>query len=254
MISTKFYFDGIHSDTKGLSLIRTSGGIFDLPFVTARNIREEYPTNAIAPYHFGTQLQPQTITMAFSTLINNMTSSKLQEIASWLFQDDYKEFYSEDNPDKRYYLIATSEINFKTNGANEGYLEVQFRSKYPYALTMAATPTYTISGSGNIVINNTSNVYRYYYPELQFTVNSSSPTTITFTNTTDSNRITSFTGLSNGEIIYMNNQKRTLISSTGNYRYNSFNKNWLRLIQGINTISVSGNVSVMFRTQFPIFN
>jgi hypothetical protein len=118
-------------------------------------------------------------------------------------------------------------------------------------LTTSATPTSTITGSGTIVINNLSNAFQYYQPEIEITVNSG--TSVSFTNTTDDNRVTSFSGLTTGEVLYVNNEKKQLISSTSNYRYDGFNKNWLRLVQGVNTISVTGNATIMFRTQFPVF-
>jgi phage-related protein len=251
MISTNFYYDNVSSESMGLSLIRLNGGIFPIPYVSARDIMEEFPTMAKSPYTFKSKQQQYTMNLAFSTLTNNMTASKLKTLATWLFQEDYKSFYTADNPDKIFYLFASNQVDFMTNGADEGYFEVQFKSKFPYALTTSATPTSTITGSGTIVINNLSNAFQYYQPEIEITVNSG--TSVSFTNTTDDNRVTSFSGLTTGEVLYVNNEKKQLISSTSNYRYDGFNKNWLRLVQGVNTISVTGNATIMFRTQFPVF-
>lgn len=251
MISTKFYYDGVSSESMGLSLVRLNSGIFPVPYVSARDIIEEFPTMAKSPYTFKPKQQQYSINLAFSTLSNNMNAAKLKSLATWLFKDDYKAFYTEDNPDKIFYLFASNQVDFMTNGADEGYFEVQFKSKFPYALTRSATPTYSINGTGSISITNDSNVFEYYYPEIEITVNSG--TSVTFTNTSDNSRVSSFTGLSVGETLYINNEKKQLISSTGNYRYSGFNKNWLRLAQGSNTINVVGDVSIQFRTQFPVF-
>jgi phage-related protein len=252
MISTNFYFDGISSESMGVYLIRTGSGLFSVPFIPPREIIEDYPTMAKKPYTYKSKKEQYTISMTFSTLTNNMNSAKLKEIASWLFQDDYKEFYSEDEPEKKYYLFATNQVDFMTNGANEGYFEVQWKSKYPYALTEETTPTYSISGSGSITIDNLSNVSEYYMPEMEFVVNAT-PTTITFTNTSDSNRVSSFSPLSEGETLYVDNEKKQIISDTGLFRYDGFNKNWLRLVSGENIITVSGSITVTFRLQFPVF-
>lgn len=255
MVSLNFVFDGISSESMGIYLIRTNSGLFSMPFVSSRDVKEDYPYKSRSPYFFGTQQQLPTITLTFSTLANNMTSNKLKEIASWLFQSEYKEFYSEDNPDKIYYLMAVNEINFQTNGNNEGYLEVQFKSKYPYALTLPETVEIDLSSnttSTTIKIENRCNAYKYYYPEIEFTT--VTPTTsVTFTNTSDSNRLTSFTGLTVGETVYVDNQKKQIISSLSNYLYDDFNKNWLRLIQGDNKITVVGKCTLTFRMQFPVF-
>jgi phage-related protein len=251
--STKFVFDGIPSEYMGLNLIRLDSGMFDLPFVPSRNIIEEYPTNAISPYFHKSQLQTQTITMTFSTLEDNMDSEYLAKIAKWLFQNEYKEFYSIDNPDKIYYLIATNEVNFTTNGSNSGYFQIQFKSKFPYALTRQQETNYTINNTKTIQIYNNCNVFEYYYPEIEFTV-SSTPASILFCNLSDDSRISNFGGLSVGETLYVNNQKKIISSSTNNYRYDGFNKVWFRLVYGLNRITILGTINLTVRCQFPIFN
>jgi len=256
MISTNFVFDGVNSEVKGLYLVRNSNGMFPLPYVSGRDIKEDYPSKARAPYFFNIQHQQPTITLAFSTLTNDMNSNKLSELASWLFQDEYKEFYSEDNPDKIYYLMASNEINFMTNGNNEGYFEVQFKSKFPYALTQEEEIVIDLStntSSTTVKLYNKDNVHKYYYPEIEISVVSAAPSVITFTNTSDTNRLTSFGGYVAGEIIYANNDRKQIISNLGTYLYDDFNKNWLRLVQGDNKISITGKCVVTFRMQFPVF-
>lgn len=251
MISTKFTFNGVTSDSMGVYLVRTTTGLAPNPFVAGKEVQEEYPARADSPFFFRSKLQQYTLTMTFSTLSNNMTPTLMKSIANWLIKDKYYPFVSDDNPDKIFYLIAVNQINFMTNATNEGYFEVQFKSKYPYALTTASTPTHSIVSSGSFVLNNLSNVHEYYYPEMEITVNSG--TSFTLTNATDANRATTITGLTASEIVYLNNSKKQLISSTGNYRYSTFNKNWFRLLQGNNTINVTGTVGIVFRTQFPVF-
>jgi len=252
LISTKFYFNGTDSESMGVYLIRTQNNMISLPFVPAREIKEEYPTNARQPYHFAVQNQCPTIVMTFSTLTNNMDADTLKDIATWLLADEYREFYSEDNSDKIYYLMATGETNFITNANNEGYIEVRYRSKFPYALTTASTPTFTINGTGSFSIDCECNAFEHYFPEVEITV-STTPTTVTFTNTTDSNRFTSIGGLTVGEVVYLNNNKKQMISSLSNYLYDDFNKNWIRLLYGTNTFDVVGRCTITFRVQYPVF-
>lgn len=252
MISTNFYFNGRSNEIYGLYLVRTSNNMIASPYVPAREIKEDFPFNARQPFHYGAQNQPQIIVLTFSTLTNDLTPEKLTTIASWLFQDDYKEFYSEDNPEKIYYLMATGETPAITSIGNEGYLEVRFRSKFPYALTAQTTPTYEISGTGAVEFDDAlCNVYEYFYPIMEITV-SSTPTTITFLDVAHS-RTTSFGGLTVGEVIYVDNNKKQIISSLGNYLYDDFNKNWLRLVYGWNYFTVTGNCTITFRIQYPVF-
>lgn len=248
MISTGFTFDGIHSSTPSLFLIRTGGssGLFPRPYVTSCNINEDYPNDAFSPYFFNVQHQPPTFTLSFSTLSNNMNSQKLKSLASWLFQDTYKSFISDDDPYKTYYLISTGEVNFETNGNNEGYFTVQFRSKFPYALMPESTTTYN---SSPFTIDNESNISEYYLPEFEFTATSS---TFQLTNTSDGSRVTQITGLDVGEVVNVDGRKTRIISSV-EPRFDTFNNNWLRLKQGENTLSFSGTDSITFKTIFPIF-
>jgi hypothetical protein len=251
MISSDFYFDGISNITKGIYLVRMDN-LVKIPFIPGREIREEFPTWAKRPYFYGIKNQQYSMNMMFSTLDDNITSAKLQEIANWLFQDSYKEFYSIDNTEKRFWLLATGQTDMNQTIINEGYFEVSFQSFYPYALTSESTPTYNITSGDTITINNPSNVYTYYNPEIEFVVGSGT-STVSFKNTSDSDRTMVFTDLTEGETIYVDCEKKRIISDSVNYRYNDFNKVWLRLIQGDNSIQITGNVALTIRTQFPMF-
>jgi hypothetical protein len=251
LVSENFYFDGISNEDKGIYLIRTDNMI-KIPFIPNKDIREDFPTWSDTPYFYGIKNQQYSISMLFSTLDDNLTSAKFQEIANWLFQDSYKEFYSEDNTEKRFYLIATGQIDIQQNIINEGYFEVTFQSFYPYALTSSATPTYNITSGDTIVINNPSNVYEYYKPELEFVVGTGI-STVSFKNTSDDDRTMTFSNLDAGETIYVDCRKKRIISSGTEYRYDDFNKIWMRLIQGDNSIQVTGDITLTLRTQFPMF-
>lgn len=250
MISTNFYFNGESNLDYGVYLIRDSNSI-NMPYIPNKTIQEDFPTSSIRPFFYSSKYQQYSIKLKFSTLTNDLTDTKLKEIAGWLFQSTYKEFYNTDNTEKIYYLIATGEVPCFKNVVNEGFFEVTFKSFYPYALTSQATPIYAISGSDTIAITNDCNIYTYYRPEMEITVGATS--SITLVNTSDSNRTTTLTGLTNGEVLYVDNEKQRIISDTQTYPLNNFNKIWLRLIQGSNSITVTGSCSITFRTQFPIF-
>ena len=252
MTSTNFTFNGITSESMGIYLVRTSGGMVTTPFVPSREIKDDFPFKAKQPYHFGIQNQQQTIPLTSSTLTNDMTDSKMKEIADWLFQDEYMEFYSEDNTDKIYYLMAVSETPRILNASKEGYIEVQFKSKFPYALMASTTPTYEVTGSDTISIDNESNTSKYFFPIMEITVGTPA-IDVTITNTSDSSRLTSFGGLTTGEVIYVDNNKKQIISDLDNLLYDDFNKNWLRFIQGNNSLDIVGNCTIEFRIQYPIF-
>jgi len=256
MISTNFTYDGISGSSMGIYLIRTSSGLFDFPYVPSRNISEDYPKNAISPYFYNAQIQPQTLKLTFSALEETIDENLFKEIAKWMFQSKFKSFISEDSADKIYYLMAVNEIKPKINANKQGYFEVDFRSKFPYALTRSATPTFDLTDNETtttIEIDNKCDVFEYFYPEFSFEISEASTPTFSLTNLSDNNRTTSFSDLLNGEIITIDNQKQIIVSSNNIYRFNNFNKNWFRLVQGTNKIQVQGKGILSFYMQFPVF-
>lgn len=257
MISTGFTFDGIHSDDMGMMIVRTEGGLIPVPYASAKNIIEEKVTRIPTPYFFRASLEPMTFSLTFSLKENEYwTEQKKYAIANWLFKPYYKEFISDDYADKIFYVMATNMVEFITDGNENGYIKVDFRCKNPYALTPILINDFDLSDNtttDTILLTNQSNIgLDYYYPELEITVVSPS-TSFSLTNVNDNSRVVSFTGLSGGEKIYLNNEKKQIISSTGNYRFGSWNKNWFRLVPGDNSIIVAGRVIIQVRCQFPIY-
>lgn len=257
MIKQNFTFDGITSESMGVSLVRQESGVFGVPYVSSRNIQEDYPSRTLAPYFFRTQNQPLSFTLTFTCLDEDIDNAKLKDIASWLFQGEYKPFISEDNTDKIYYIMATSKVDFMTNGFDEGYLSVTFRCKFPYAMSLASTPTYDSiydfdqgSPVTTFTINNECNVFEYFSPIYEITV--TQDTDIYIYNWETEQEVI-FESLLEDEVIYVDNQKNILLSDSGDYVYDYFNKEWLRLVQGDNLIEIGGYCTIEFYLQFPIW-
>lgn len=255
MLNTGFTFDGIPSTTYGLSIVRIEDGMVATKYVSGKDILEEYPPKAMIPYFFGVKSQPLTFKLTFTCLDATMDATKLAELGGWLFQRTHKPFISDDNTSKVYYCMAINEADFYTTDLLKGYFTVEFRCRDAYGWSLPSVTDYTITASTPVTISltNSSNVgYDYYNPIIKITMGSTD-TAISLKNVTEGNRVTSFTGLSVGEYIYMDNQKKIITSSTGNYRYSSFNKNWFRLLAGVNSIEVTGKCALQFQMQFPMF-
>jgi len=254
MISTSFTYDGITSASMGIYLVKKDSDMFPVPYFPSRTIQEDYPSRATAPYFYRTQLEPQSFTLTFAPISGQFTSTILYNVAKWLFKGTHRPFIPDDNTNKIYYCLAVSKTDFITNGLNEGYIDVEFRCKHPYAFKPTVTEVYDyrVTLPSSVVLTNNSNVFDYYYPEVTFTL-PSGVTSLTLTNVTDGNRATTFTGLNAGETIYMNNEKKQIISDTGLYRLGTFNMNWFRLLQGDNTITVSQKCYITIIYNFPVF-
>lgn len=102
------------------------------------------------------------------------------------------------------------------------------------------TYTYTNFAS-NLVLKNISDVRDYTYPKVIITAGNSA-STIQITNITDDNRVTSMSAVAN-EIITIDYNPITITSNLNNDKFTSFNKKCLRLVQGNNTLGVTGNIS-----------
>jgi predicted phage tail component-like protein len=241
----------------GVSIVRQNGGLFPVPYVASKEILEDYPTRALNPYFFRTKLQPLTFTLTFSCETVDIDIAKLNSIASWLCQSTYKPFISEDNPNRVYYIMATNQIDFMTNGVEQGYFEIEFRCQHPYALTLAATPSYESIYDYNdpsetqFTIHNDDNVHEYFYPIFEITLGAT-PTSVYIYNYATGLQST-FTTLSASETLYVDNQKKIIVSSTGTYRYDNFDKEWFKLAQGDNLIGIGGYCTIEWLLQYPIW-
>jgi phage-related protein len=251
--STDFTFNGITSASKGVYIVRMDGGLISDPYWAAQKIREESIPNRHTPYFFGVQKQPLEFTLTLSTLNTPWNAAKRLEVATWLIHEDYKPFISADNANKIYYVICTNAVELMTGSGDLGYIVVNFRSKYPWAMTpVVETTDVAVTGGTNITMTNSSNLVQYYYPEMEFTTGTG-VTAVSFTNVTAGNRVTAFTNLYAGETIYLNNERKQIITDVpSTYRYSNFNKNWLYLLPGENTITVSADITLSTRMQFPI--
>jgi phage-related protein len=254
MISTEFTFDGVTSQSMGLQLVTLDRSIPSRLYTSGKDILEDYPNKNLSPYFFGIKHQPLQFQATFTSAENDMNDTKLYQIGAWLFQNKYKPFISNDNPSKIFYCIATNQSDFFTNGLSEGYFTVDFRCRDGFGWTVPSIQTFNITTSGTIQMSNLSNVFQYYYPEIEITLGSSA-TSVQLVNTSDGNYTSSFTSVANNETIYIDNQKRIIISSvSGANRLNNFNKNWFRLKNGINNIQVTGTCTIKLKSHFPVFN
>lgn len=256
MINTNFTYDGITSESMGLSIVRVDSGLPSVPYTSGKEILETHPNKSLYPYFFGVKHQPLQFTVTFSTLEKNMDSAKLYELANWLFQNKYKPFISLDNPSRIYYCIATNPVEFATNGLEEGYFTVDFRCRDGFGWTIPTVDIYDLSGitsSTPLQITNFSNVLDYYYPEVEFELQSTN-TGVSLINNSDGGREFKFTGLTVGESVYIDNQKRVIVSDVSSNRFDKFNKNFFRLKKGVNHISVTGKCILKIKMTFPVFN
>ena len=255
MINTSFTYDGISSDEMGVSLIRLNSGMIDKTYVSRKEILEQFPNNSLYPNFFGIKYQPLTFSLVFTCENDLMDSDKMYKIANWLCQNEYKPFISADNPSIQYYCMAINQASFMTNGLNQGYFELEFRCRDGFGWTVPTVDEYDftgISSTPTIQLTNYSNVLDYVYPELEFELTGSN-TGLSLINVNDAGREFKFTGLDVGDEVYIDNQKRIILSTLTDNVFSKFNKKFFRLKKGVNNIQLSGECILRIRKQFPVF-
>lgn len=257
MISTGFTFDDITSQSMGVQIVRLDNSLPSRPFTSAKEILEEHPNNSLMPNFLGVKYTPITFNITISSIDGgNMDINKMYELGSWLFKDEYKTFVSDDNPSKLFYVIFTNQVDFYTNGLDDGYFELQGRCRDGFAWTTPIIDEYDLSSnttSTPITITNLSNVRDYFYPIVEVELVDTA-TGFSIVNNSDGGNTFTFTGLDLLETVYIDNEKRLIISNTGENRFSDFNKNWLRFKTGNNNLTVSGKCIVRIKSHYPIFN
>lgn len=111
--------------------------------------------------------------------------------------------------------------------------------------------TYLTHFDGNlnvedIVINNAGDLT--IKPEIEITKIGDGDVTIT--NVTNGNQSFSFNNLSDNETVYVNCETEVILTDLSDtYRYSAFAGNFIELLCGENTLTVTGNATVIFRYQ-----
>ena len=254
-----FMFDKIHSEDMNTVIVNMNSGLSESNFGIVQTVIEDKITGRDVPYFYKTDRQTYTFPLIITTInsegellkLDRQTRSKL---VKWLVKDTYREFKSPDYPDQVFYVIFTEGKSYIT-GAEQGYLTLTGRlnSPYSYQEKVVTTKNYPTSITNTMYMNNFSNIIDNYKPELEFTLVGSA-TDITIKNLTNGKSLT-FTGLTPGETIYVNNQTGKIISSLGITRLDKCNRNWMSLNYGENKIEIttnSGGCKISFTTQFPM--
>ena len=259
-INTSFTFNNISSDEMGVMIINnpSSNGIREIQHGVVRTIIES--KNRDKSYYTRVEAQPLTISGMAIGLIDGQyfSEDKRRELAEWLFQEDYYPFVSDDNPDLVYNVIFLDSKRNDTSNL-QGWLIVDMRCDAPTPYTNPIDNTYTYDLSNNTLTGTTINMmnlcncYKYYYPKLDFILQGTD-TGVSFQNITNNNQTLIFSGLNQGEEIIIDNDSKLITSSLGNSvsRLYNCNRNWMKLVQGLNAIKVIGKCKLIVTCSFPM--
>lgn len=252
MIGTDFYFNGEYSVNKGVSIIKLHSGFSPSPFLANKEIHEERIKGRDKPYFYGTSKSPIQLNIVLSCLDNKWTFEKRREIARWLNTQEYAEFYTANEPFKKYYVQYVGGINLTTQSSMHGYLEVSLRCDSAYAYSPIFQDEYECLNEETAIefINHGDcdllpEIWIYKVDNGDITIKNNSHADI-------SDFI--ITELLNDEVLYVNSENQQILTSIEDmYRYDKHNGNYLRLKRGINNLTILGKCKVTVRYQNKIW-
>lgn len=248
--STFFTYDGVRSIVYGLMVADFNSQ--NIGEITAYNATL-HANKVGAPHRFMyngltfDDMPEQTISVISEYPISDTTR---REILRWLVgRKGFKRLivHKPDLADYYFNCVFTNANIIYVNGVCHGFrLTARFDSIYA-----RKSPTVLeLTGNGlsqTVTISNISDIVDdYVYPTVDFTSAATvDGKNIRIINNTDSpTRAFEFTGLSTNERIIVDNEAKIITSSTTNERVSKFNKNWLRMRRGDNSLTVVINGSV----------
>lgn len=223
---------------------------------TEMEIYEEKTYRRATPYFYGSTPAKKLSFPMSAYSDEELTAEQFQTVQAWLFSSrTYKklQIVQFDMQGVYFNAILNSPEIVRVGNQIFGFTcLVNCDSPFAYKFPKTTTYTYTDPSvvASEIFYNGSDDKGAYLYPSLVITMNTFGGD-ISIENESDSSRTFSFTSLSAGEVITIDNSLQTMVSSTGLKRLSSFNKNYLRLVPGINRLNISGNVaSIAMTTQF----
>ncbi len=247
--SSLFQYDGISSSVYNLYLSEIDGeGESSDMGSSSMEIYNQKLYRRSVPYFYGST-PSENLSMDISiTSPDNIDSKTSQLISKWLFSNrGYKKLLVL-QPDMQnvYINCIFNEPKIERIGNMIYGYTATLEADAPFAWKFPKTVTYTYTSEvtdTTFVFNNMNDdAGDYLYPTLSIVINNAGGD-ITLTNSSDSNRVFSFTDLLPNETLTVNNSLQQITSSTGLKRMSNFNKKFFRLVPGVNNIRLQGNVA-----------
>lgn len=290
-----FVLNGIRSDHMDLRIIYKVGEFRNSPFLPDRTVNNEVSNVNYMPYGEDTIFNMRQFELEFASLNKRgewvkMTPDRVREVSEWLYQPDFVEFYTVDNPSRLYYVKAIKDDGLLEGGDDSGRFTITFHS-YPTAWTPIIYSEYSIgslnedelgihsvdiptdgenlyepfrdqvkrlreskvmsSVTDTIRVENLSTIDNSYTPRVYIT--GLSDTDLEIVNLSNGGKRTYIQSIKEGEVIHLDNIRTHLESSIDMRKPNKhFNYEWIELVKGVNRLKVTGHVKLQFICQFPI--
>lgn len=238
----------------GCKLIRTNSEI-NRPIMNRNTIKDTVKHKDL-PYFYTTESEPLEFDLQFSLLEEEFTDKVLYELTSIFSKSSYVKFQSVDYLGVVFYVIATS-IELITFGSHKGWINVHLENCCGHGFSEIQTITKDFSNlttTQTFTIDAKFNSNMYYYPQLNIDLKGAS-TGFELRNLSDGNRLTGFSGLLVLESLEIDNEKKSIVSSTGNFRLDKMLNNhaWFRLVQNKNILSINKPCVLQLVCQYGLY-
>ena len=208
------------------------------------------------PFFWGVQ---QSNPLEFDVTFNSLTELTAEDariISRWLFgQQSFQklQIMQYDLQNIFFQCFLTKPMTLYVGNTIRGF-QAHVVCNAPWGFEYPKTTTYTYTTPNvnvTTIINNTSDNNFYTYPSMVITTGAFANADINITNTTDNSRLFSFSGMSAGEVLTVNNDLQIISSSTGLLRLSNFNKHGFRFLQGVNSVNIQGEIASVSFTYSP---
>lgn len=258
--SELFTIDGIQASSIGVNgaiLVRTNSEI-SRSVIGSKNILKDTIRYRNIPYFYGVEKDVITFDLKISLLDNEFDQNAMDELGRIFAKDRYVKFTSCDFPNIEFYVICKS-MDLITYGTYKGWISVQLENFASFGVShcedywdfsnLTTTQTFEIYAKFNVMHPKYKEYY--YFPILNIDMKGSS-TNITITNLSDENRTFGFTGLTAQETLEIDNDAKSIISSTGNGRIdNLVGHRWFRFVSNVNKLTINQPCILQFISYFP---
>lgn len=177
------------------------------------------------------------------------TYEEVREIEKWLSVPTYIDLILDDEEykDLIFHVIPSTIQRHKQNGNVIGF-SVEVTCDAPFAWKKE-TKELILTGEKSVEINNTSDdsLSKYIFPEIEFIPTSNGEFSIK--NETDNSEMKFEKLLANDKLTI--NSKGIITTDSGLDVYTTFNKHFLRLLQGANSLTIKGNGTLKLTMIYP---
>lgn len=232
-------------------------------------ITEQNPHNPLS-FDYGYNSDPIKGEILIAGKETALNAHKLSDIAAWLYQDDYKPFISNDNPDILYYIKFVDEHELFLGSNDQGYITLSFISNAPWAWGREFEYTVDLrkTGETEIIIDNISNEKNYngLFVSIEYYRYNNEPYTICNLRNTkidnafilddlyiENKKIDKYSIL-DGETIQIHMGYQDVVSDNPLLpsRMINCNRKWVNLLYGENTLRLTGHGIFTIKCQFPL--